>query len=118
MGWRGGGRWEAPSKDWNRLCAASKFDNLYIKCSGTHWLPETAVHAQDATLDLLDHYGADHLMFGTDFPKYPAIIGDGGYQRTWRTFDKWAAETVSEAQRDALAGGTVAKLFGFGGSKM
>ena len=49
------------------------------------WLPETAEQAGAATLDLLGHYGSDRLMFGTDFPKYPSIVGDGGYQTTWRT---------------------------------
>eukprot|EP01051_Picozoa_sp_SAG22_P013155 SAG22_NODE_1445_length_4406_cov_7.808684_2_plen_107_part_00 len=83
-------------------------------------LPETASHAGDATLDLLDHYGADRLMFGTDFPKFPSIVADGGYQQTWKTFDTWAAANISDDARDALAGGTVSKLFGFGaaGSKL
>jgi hypothetical protein len=31
----------------------------------------------------------DRLMFGTDFPKYPRITAEGGYQTTWRTFDNW-----------------------------
>jgi hypothetical protein len=54
-------------------------------------------------------------MFGTDFPEHPRITASGGYQATWRTFDNWAAVTLSEAERDALAGGTVGRLFGFDG---
>ena len=45
--------------------AFSKYPNAYVKCSGTHWLPETAEHAGEATLDLLSAYGKDRCMFGT-----------------------------------------------------
>ena len=48
-----------------RVKAFSKYPNAYVKCSGTHWLPETAKHAGEATLDLLSTYGKDRLMFGT-----------------------------------------------------
>ena len=48
-----------------RVKAFSKYPNAYVKCSGTHWLPETAKHAGEATLDLLSTYGKDRLLFGT-----------------------------------------------------
>ena len=58
----------------------------------------------------------DRLMFGTDFPKYPKIIADGGYQGIWNTFDSWSADVLSQDETDNLAGGTVGRLFGFGPS--
>ena len=60
--------------------------------------------------------GQDRLMFGTDFPKYPKIIADGGYQGIWNTFDSWSADVLSQDETDNLAGGTVGRLFGFGPS--
>lgn len=109
--WQEGGDLEG----WSKLKAFSKYPNTYVKVSGTEWLPESAQAAANATLDLLGCYGKDRLMFGTDFPKHPRITARGGYQTTWRTFDNWAAVTLSEAERDALAGKTVGRLFGFDG---
>jgi len=34
----------------------------------------------------------------------------------WRRFDAWAAESLSAAEAEALAGGTCARLFGFDGA--
>ena len=103
------------STEWEQIKAFSKFPNTHVKVSGTAWLPESADAAKQATLDLMGCYGADRLMFGTDFPKYPKIVADGGYQSIWNTFDSWAAETLSAAETSALTGGTVGRLFGFDG---
>jgi predicted TIM-barrel fold metal-dependent hydrolase len=103
------------TSDWERMKAFSKFDNTHVKVSGTEWLPERADEAKTATLDLMGSYGADRLMFGTDFPKYPKIVADGGYQGIWNTFDEWAATTLSAAETEALAGKTVGRLFSFDG---
>ena len=52
----------------------------------------------------------------SDFPKHPKVTADGGYQDMWRRFDAWAAESLSAAETEALAGGTCARLFGFDGA--
>ena len=54
-------------------------------------------------------------MLRSDFPKHPKVTADGGYQDMWRRFDAWAAESLSAAETEALAGGTCARLFGFDG---
>lgn len=105
----------APEAHWERIKTFSRFGNTYVKCSGTEWLPERADEAKAATLDLIRAYGADHLMFGTDFPKYPNIVADGGYQRIWETFDEWAEDALNDSEAEALSGGTVGRLFGFEG---
>jgi hypothetical protein len=39
--------------------------------------------------------------------------GEAGYAAQWNIFDAWAAEHLDQAQTEALAGRTAAKVFGF-----
>ena len=39
--------------------------------------------------------------------------GEAGYAAQWKVFDAWAAEHLDQAQTEALAGRTAAKVFGF-----
>eukprot|EP01043_Picozoa_sp_COSAG02_P015838 COSAG02_NODE_684_length_18490_cov_14.283019_2_plen_87_part_00 len=40
-------------------------------------------------------------------------VGEAGYAAQWEIFDNWAAEHLDQAQTEALAGRTAAKVFGF-----
>ena len=99
-----GGPPEGPS--FEALLGLSKFSNFYVKCSGWAEDPPTAYTA--ATLALLGRYGADRLMFGTDFP-----VCKLSCQQQWALFDKFCADFLTEEQTAALAGDTVAALFEF-----
>jgi hypothetical protein len=46
---------------------------------------------------------------------YSLIVGEAGYRYAaqWKIFDAWAAEHLDQAQTEALAGRTTAKVFGF-----
>jgi L-fuconolactonase len=58
----------------------------------------------------LETFGADRLMWGSDWP-----IADlaGGYQRVWDALSTLFAE-LSPTERSALLGGTAARFYGIG----
>ena len=98
-----GGPPEGPS--FQKLLGLSKFPNFHVKCSG--WADDPPAY-MSATLELLKAYGADRLMFGTDFP-----VAELSCQQQWKLFDQFCADSLSEEETAALAGGTIARLFGF-----
>jgi predicted TIM-barrel fold metal-dependent hydrolase len=117
--------------NWNRFLALSKFDNVAVKVSG--WHPHGATGsapiprggkddydvAGTACLELLGCYGADRLMYGTNFPE-PAVYCDEtkGYQRQWHAFDEWCSTHVSANEAQLLAGGTCGRLYQFDMQKL
>lgn len=121
---------------WDRLIALARYPNLYVKVSGCapadppchsscaanrltpcvrSWFRGGVDQYGPATLALLKAYGAQRLMFGTDFPW---VMGDGqaGYAAQWRIFDAWASANLTPAERDQIGGGTAATLFQFTGT--
>ena len=92
---------------WQRLLAVgSRFDNAYVKCSGWHphatpsranpaWQAKTSTEAAgEATLELMSHFTADRLLFGSNFPigggpdahgGATVLAHDGSYERVVRT---------------------------------
>ena len=105
---------EGPSAGapWLALLRLAECKNVTVKVSG--WFRHGAESCGAATLSLLEAYGASRLMFGTDFPW---VMGEGekGYAHQWNVFDEWAASNLTDEQTAAIAGGTAATFFGFGG---
>ena len=68
---------------------------------------------------LMGKYGAERLMYGTNFPE-PAVYADHsrGYQRQWNAFDAWCKEHVSEEEAGLLGGGTCARCYQFDTEKL
>merc|ERR1719343_5727 len=62
---------------------------------------------------LLEAYGADRLMFGTDFPF--VTQEEGGYKGAVETVSSWMSAR-SEIEKNAVMGGTAERLFGAWGS--
>ena len=58
---------------------------------------------------LLQEFGADRLLAGTDFPF--VLEEDGGYCGTIRVIQSWLAD-ASEKERALVMGGTAERLFG------
>ena len=65
-------------------------------------------------------FGAERLLFGTDFP-FCTLGGNGPepsaaaqtYEQAVRHPEFWEVEGLTEAGRDLVLGGTAARLFGF-----
>lgn len=80
--------WLQASEHWPTLIEmAGSCPNVSVKVSG--WFRHGSEQCGPATLELLEAYGADRLMFGTDFPW---VMGDGqdGYVPQWKVWDTWA----------------------------
>ena len=60
------------SEEWPTLIGLAACPSIHVKVSG--WFRHGAEECGPATLELLTAYGADRLMFGTDFPW---VMGDG-----------------------------------------
>ena len=58
---------------------------------------------------LLEAYGADRLMFGTDFPF--VTQEEGGYKGAVETVSSWMSGRT-EDEKNAVMGGTAERLFG------
>ena len=98
-------------KAFGELCALGrKHKNLYLKLSA-HF----RVSSQDAPhTDLqprfdaaVDAFGADRLMWGSDFP---FVQLNGGQQASLEAVRKFSSALAPEAQ-DAILGGTARRLF-------
>ena len=61
---------------------------------------------------LLEAYGADRMMFGTDFPY--VTQEEIGYQGAVETVSSWLSERTAE-EKNAVMGGTAERLFGVWG---
>lgn len=98
------------------LTAAAENPRLVAKASGLYpstgrlddWTPELVRPFLDDALDL---FGADRLMYGGD---WPVSVLAGGYARTWAALSGWA-RTLSAAERDAVLGGTAARVYRLAG---
>jgi len=86
--------------------------NVYCKISGlvteadwTTWRPEDLWPYLDVAFDA---FGADRLMFGSD---WPVCLVAATYERVLRVVDDYAA-TLSADERDGLFGGNAARVYG------
>ena len=91
------------------LFALARYPNLHLKVT-THVLDAAIAHAGAAlpfVRRLVDAFGADRLMWGSDFcqiqgRRYAELVALG----------RSAFDVLPEAERDACLGGTAARLFG------
>ncbi|SFS71797.1 amidohydrolase [Paenibacillus sp. BC26] len=94
-----------------QLARAAQFENIYAKVSG---LNTAADHDNWSAADLQpyidyakEQFGADRLMFGSDWP-VANLAGD--YGKVWSETNR-AIAAYSEAERDAILGGTAATFY-------
>jgi L-fuconolactonase len=97
--------------DWaDQLTAAADHPNVVAKLSGldtaagTGWTAETLRPAVDVAFE---RFGADRLMFGSDWPV--SELG-GGYERAFAATVAFLAER-SAAERDAVLGETARRVY-------
>lgn len=96
----------------DQMRAAAASPNVYAKVSGlnttvadfTNWTADDIKKPIDFALEL---FGADRLMFGSD---WPVAILAGTYQKVWDETNK-AIAGLSQAEKDALLGGTAVKFY-------
>ena len=106
-----GGAWEP----WAGLmAAAAAFPNVSAKFSGLDTTAEPNVYTAADIRPYLDHgletFGADRLMFGSD---WPLSVLAGGYTRWWSAVVELVAE-LSRDEQTAIFGGTGRSFYGIG----
>jgi predicted TIM-barrel fold metal-dependent hydrolase len=97
-----------------QLLSLAKYKNVVVKISalfriagpGDDPFPYKEVRLRRFT-PLLEAFGADRLMFGTDFPF--VLDEEGSYTGTVELVRSWLSRA---SERDAVMGGTAEKLFG------
>lgn len=108
---------------WRELLALARHPRVHVKVSATFRVSaELPPHLdlQPRVAELLTAYGAERLLFGSDFP-FCTLGGNGpatspaaqSYAQTVATPDFWDVKGLDEASRASLMGGTAARLFGF-----
>ena len=101
---------EAGKPGADALVALSQHQNVYVKVSGFPVSSEADWPYRDMSpivRRLIDSFGADRLMFATDFPH---IVAQCGYARGWQIADE-LLPALNDTERRWLLGGTVSKLF-------
>ena len=104
---------EKGDKQFEQLLSLSKYSNVLVKVSALFRntgdedsFPYNKLKSKRFE-PLLEKYGADRLMMGTDFPF--VIETEGGYKGTVDTVNSWV-ENYDE--RNAIMGGTAQRVFG------
>ena len=82
-----------------------KVSGLVTEADWSSWTPNDLRPYLDVVFDA---FGADKLMFGSD---WPVCLLAGGYARVLGVIEEYAAQ-LEEAERDALFGGTAARFYG------
>jgi len=100
-------------EEWSsQLAAAARYPNVYAKISGLN----TAANMENwSATDLqpyVDHaiacFGADRLMFGSD---WPVCVLAGDYAKVWEETNRTLAGR-SAGEIEAILGGTAARVYG------
>jgi len=103
----GSGGWEP----WSDLIAqAAAFQNVSAKISGLDTAAGDSYNAaaiRPYVEHALQHFGADRLMFGSDWPV--SVLADG-YATWWATVTELLS-TLSTDERDAALGGTARAVY-------
>lgn len=90
--------------------AASTYPNVYAKVSGLNTAaePEWTADSLKPYIDYaIDCFGADRLMFGSD---WPVAILAGDYHKVWTETNR-ALAGRGQAEIDAILGGTAARVY-------
>lgn len=95
----------------DQMKAAAESPNVYGKVSGLFDNPAwTTADVQPYFNFVFENFGADRLMFGSDWPV--CILG-GSYSSVWANANKML-EGRSQAEKDAVLGGTAMKFYRIG----
>lgn len=108
---------EKGDEAFKQLLSLSKYPSVVVKISALFRVsrsndsfPYEVVHKKRFH-PLLEAFGAERLLFGTDFPY--VLVQEGGYVDTTKLIRSWATSDFDQA---ALMGGNAERLFGFWGS--
>jgi L-fuconolactonase len=97
----------------DQFAAAAQYPNVYAKVSGLNtaadWANWSAVDLKPYIDFAIEKFGADRLMFGSDWP-VATLAGD--YAKVWAETNK-ALAGKSPAEIDAVLGGTALKAYRF-----
>ncbi|MCY9659985.1 amidohydrolase family protein [Paenibacillus chondroitinus] len=95
-----------------QFAAAAQYPNVYAKVSGLNTAADWHTWSSEDLRPYIDyaltHFGADRLMFGSDWP-VANLAGD--YEKVWEQTNRAIAD-YSEHERAAILGGTAAKFYG------
>ncbi|HLT67392.1 MAG TPA: amidohydrolase family protein [Microbacterium sp.] len=89
---------------------AAGFGNVVAKVSGVYGDDAPGATIADAVRTAIDAFGADRLMFGSD---WPVIVTAGGPEHALPPL-LGAITELSEAERAAVLGGTARRVYGIG----
>jgi L-fuconolactonase len=94
-----------------QLAAAARYPNIYAKVSGLNtaadWESWSAVDLKPSIDTALRQFGADRLMFGSD---WPVCVLAGDYAKVWNETNR-TLEGRAQAEIDAILGGTAARVY-------
>jgi L-fuconolactonase len=100
------GQTESPWFD--QMKAAAQAPNVYAKLSGQFDNPDWTVEDVRPYVDFaFEQFGADRIMFGSDWPV--CVLG-GSYGSVWANTQTLIAG-LSAAERDAVLGGNAVKFY-------
>jgi L-fuconolactonase len=95
----------------DQISAAARYPNVYAKVSGLNtaadWASWSALDLQPYIDFAIEKFGAQRLMFGSDWPVANLA---GGYARVW-TETNQALAGRSQAEIEAILGGSAAKAY-------
>lgn len=96
----------------SQLAELARAENLCVKLSGLITEADWGTWTADGLRRYLDHtlecFGAERVMFGSD---WPVCLLAGSYDRVTELVEGFAAE-LTEAERAALFGGNAARFYG------
>ncbi|RAP76078.1 amidohydrolase family protein [Paenibacillus montanisoli] len=94
-----------------QLARAAQYENVYAKVSGLNTAADADTWTAEDLRPYIDYaveqFGADRLMFGSDWP-VANLAGD--YAKVWAETNR-ALAAYSDEQRDAILGGTAARFY-------
>jgi L-fuconolactonase len=94
-----------------QLTAAARYPNVYAKVSGLNtaadWTSWSAADLRPYIDAAIDRFGADRLMFGSD---WPVCVLAGDYARVWAETNR-ALEGRPRHESDAILGGTAVRVY-------
>ena len=94
-----------------QLAATARYPNVYAKVSGLNtaadWDTWSAADLRPYVDAAIDRFGADRLMFGSD---WPVCVLAGDYARVWAETNR-ALEGRPRHEIDAILGGTAARVY-------
>uniref|UniRef100_A0A383V5S3 Amidohydrolase-related domain-containing protein n=1 Tax=Tetradesmus obliquus TaxID=3088 RepID=A0A383V5S3_TETOB len=106
------------SEEWQRLLGLAKYPQVYVKASAFFRVSAQQQYPYADTCAglkaLVDAFGAQRVMWGSDFPWITSVEGFG-YVKGWQLLDDVEAATgeqlLTQEQRQWVFGGTIAGLF-------